>query len=193
MTNARDETARTLRQRAEEKFKAGKAVPGPDEKAATPEMQRLLHELHVHQIELEMQNEELRQIQVELDASRARYFDLYDLAPVCYLTLGSDGLIKEANLAAANMLAAVRNVLLNKPLASFIFREDQDIYYLRRKQIVETGNLQIWEMRMVRADGPVFWVQLQAVKGHDGECWMTLTDITSIKADPEHGHDKRTA
>jgi PAS domain-containing protein len=68
--------------------------------------ERLLHELRVHQIELEMQNEELRQAQALLDTERARYFDLYDLAPVGYCTLSETGLILQSNLAAATLLGS---------------------------------------------------------------------------------------
>ena len=181
MTNAPPEPARTLRQRAEEKSRASDADSGPDGQASTPEMRHLLHELRVHQIELEMQNEELRREQEELDAARARYFDLYDLAPVGYLTFGANGLILEANLAAAIMFGVARNALLGKPVSPFIFHEDQDIYYLHRKRVVEAGELQVWEMRMMRADGSMFWAHLQAVPAQSGECWMTLTDITDRK------------
>jgi len=72
--------------------------------AQSPEDVLTLHELRVHQIELEMQNRELHRTQGELEAARARYFDLYDLAPVGYLTVSKNGLILEANFTAATLL-----------------------------------------------------------------------------------------
>jgi two-component system, cell cycle sensor histidine kinase and response regulator CckA len=105
--------------------------------------------LRVHQIELEMQNEELRRTQEELEVSRARYFDLYDLAPVGYFTLSEQGLILEANLTAAKLLGVARGALVKQPLSKFILREDQDIHYRRRKQLLETGEPQSWELRLL--------------------------------------------
>jgi len=111
----------------------------------------------VHQIELEMQNEELRRAQVELEASRARYFDLYDLAPVGYFTLSQQGLILEANIAAANLLGVARGALVKAPLSRFVAREDQDVYYRHRKQLFETGAPQVCELRLVRQADTPFW------------------------------------
>ncbi len=102
----------------------------------------------MHQIELEMQNEELRRPQAELDAARARYFDLYDLAPVGYCTLSEKGLILEANLTAATLLGVARGALVKQPISRFILKEDQDIYYLHRKQLFETGEPQTCELRI---------------------------------------------
>ena len=97
--DSKPDQAANLRQRAETAFRDNIAQSPEDIKAATPEeTQRMLHELRVHQIELEMQNEELRRAQVELDAARERYFDLYDLSPVGYVTVSETGLILEANL-----------------------------------------------------------------------------------------------
>jgi PAS domain-containing protein len=110
----------------------------------------LVHELEVHQIELEMQNDEWRRTQDELATSRARYFDLYDLAPVGYLTLSDKGLILEANLTAANLLALERSQLVRQPLFRFILPEDQDVYYLHRKRLSVTLQPQACELRMVR-------------------------------------------
>ena len=105
--------ASTLRQRAEAKFSADKP---PVQASRSPEAtEQVLHELEVHQIELEMQNDELRRTQSELEAARARYFDLYDLAPVGYVTLSETGLILEANLTAAQMLGVDRRALVKQP------------------------------------------------------------------------------
>ena len=87
------------------------------------EIRQILHELRVHQIELEMQNEELRLAQAELDAARVRYFDLYDLAPVGYFTVSEKGLIIEANLTAAALLGVARGKLVNQPISQFILRK----------------------------------------------------------------------
>src|ERR1035437_2844080 len=89
--------------------------------AGDGESLRKLYELRVHQIELEMQNEELLRTHVELDAARARYFDFYDLAPVGFFTVSEQGLILEANLTAASRLGVARDALAQQRLTSFIF------------------------------------------------------------------------
>jgi PAS domain S-box-containing protein len=151
---------------------------------------RMLHELHVHQLELEMQNEELRRAGADLDAARARYFDLYDMAPVGYVTVSEPGLILEANLTATALLGVARSALAGRPISPFILKEDQDIYYLHRKQLFETGEPQTCELRMVRSDGTVFWACLEATaqdpwtsseQGADRACRIVLSDITSRK------------
>ncbi len=150
----------SLRKLAEEKAAQSPA----DRKTMSPEeTQRLLHELRVHQIELEMQNDELRTTQSELDAARARYFDLYDLAPVGYCTVSQTGLIMETNLTAATLFDVTRAELIKQPISSFILKEDQDIYYLHRKKLFETGEPQTCEMRMLKKDGTIFWAHLTAV------------------------------
>lgn len=126
--------------------------------------QQTLHELHVHQIELEMQNEELRRIQVELEASRARYFDLYDLAPVGYLTLNEQGMIREANLTLVDLLGLTRKEVVQRPLTHFILPADQDIFYQHRRQLFAIGAPQVCELRLLRANDDPFWTQLEAIK-----------------------------
>ena len=142
---------------------------------------QLFHELRVYQIEIEMHNEELRRTQHELEVSRTRYFDLYDLAPVGYLTLNGQGLILEANLAAATMFGLDRNSMLRMSITKLIFREDQDTYYLQRKKASESGDVQAWEMRLLHSDGSMFWARLQTTPGHGGEYWITIVDISKRK------------
>jgi PAS domain S-box-containing protein len=124
------------------------------------ETRAVLHELRVHQIELGMQNEELRRSQVQLDTSRALYFDLYDLAPVGYCTLGQQGHIVQANLTAGTLLGLTRSQLIGKPISRFILRENQDVYYLFRKTLLETGESHSCELQMVRDNGVAFWAHL---------------------------------
>ena len=157
-----------------------------DLQALSPEAaQRALHDLRVHQIELEIQNEELRRTQEELEVSRARYFDLYDLAPVGYFTLSEQGLILEANLTAARLLGVERGSLVKQPLSRFVLREDQDIYYLHRRALLETGAPQAWELRMLKKDAAPFWVRVEAttVQGPDGAsvCRAVVSDIAESK------------
>jgi len=172
-----------LRKRAEERLQKQPANLGV---LAPQDSWLLLHELQVHQIELEMQNEELRRTQVELEASRARYFDLYNLAPVGYMTLSDQGLILEANLTASNLLGLDRSQLVKRPVTRFIVREDEDVYYLHRKHLFETGVRQVCEIRFRRKDGSQFWTRLEATLVHDGEsiapaCRVAVSDITEYK------------
>ena len=95
-------------------------APGGDD------AQRLLHELQVHQVELEMQNETLRQKQDELVAMRDRYVDLYDFAPVGYMTLTADGMIEEVNVTAVKLVGAERKDLLQRRFTSLVIAEDQN-------------------------------------------------------------------
>ena len=175
-----------MRQRAEEKARA-KTAPMPENlDALSPQAERqLLYELRVHQIELEIQNEELLLKQVELEASRARFFDLYDLAPVGYFTLSETGLILEANLTASTMLGVARGALAKKPLSRFVLPEDQNIYYRQHKRLFETGALQVCELRLVKKDSTLFWARLEAAAPQDADgapvCHAVISDITDRK------------
>ena len=176
----------TLRQRAELVFSENAAGRVENLEALSPdEVRRMLHELQIHQIELEMQNEELRKVQAELVAARARYFDLYDLAPVGYFTLSEKGMIMEANLTAATLLCVTRSVLFKRRLADFILPEDQDIYYGHRKQLFETGAPHVCDLRMLRADADHFWARIEANIPQDIDgttvCRATMSDVTEHK------------
>jgi PAS domain S-box-containing protein len=121
---------------------------------------KLIQELRVHQIELKMQNDELRRAHEELDATRARYFDLFNLAPVGYFIVSHEGRFLEANLTGVSLLGVVRATLIKQPITRFIFKEDQDVYYLHRMQLLATGEARTCELRMVKTDGTVFWARL---------------------------------
>jgi len=179
-------SALTLRRQAEKIAQASAAQSLEALKAMTPEaILKILHELHVHQIELEMQNQEQQRTHVELDAARERYFDLYDLAPIGYCTLNEQSLIVEVNLTAATLLGVARWILLKKPLFSFIYKDDQDIFYLHRKQLFQTGEPQTCELRMIKPDGTQFWVHLTETfaQNDNGEplCRVVLSDISDRK------------
>jgi PAS domain S-box-containing protein len=154
--------------------------------AQTPEeIQQILHELRVHQIELEMQNEELRTAQEEIVAGRDRYYDLYELAPVAYCILSEHGLFLEANLTATTLLGVARSALLRQPISRFILNEDEDIHYLHRKQLFETGEPQEYALRLVKPGGAFIWAHLTATaaQAEDGAplCRVVLSNITEWK------------
>lgn len=156
---------KNLRQQAEAALSAKSMKSWEDLNALVPErlLEEAFHELHVHQIELELQNEELRLKQQELVAAKARYFDLYDLAPVGYLTVNEKGLITQANLAVASLLGLSRRELVNKRLSAFIVTDDQDSYYRFRCQVFESNEPQSLDLRMLSKDGTRCWVRLEAV------------------------------
>jgi len=173
----------TLRRRAEELVKANEATI---ERALSPnETLETLHELRVHQAELEIQNEELRRAQAELEAVRARYFDLYDLAPVGYCTLSDQGAILEANFTLATMLGVTRGALARQLLQRFILKEDHDLYYRHRNRLFKASTPQVFELRMVKDEGTIFWARLNAVLAHDADsttlCRVVISDITERK------------
>jgi diguanylate cyclase (GGDEF)-like protein/PAS domain S-box-containing protein len=181
------EDPKVLRQRAEKRFKDNAVHPGDDLAEPLPQaVQQLVHELQVHQIELEMQNDALRDSHLALDSARARYFDLYDLAPVGYVTVGVGGLIQEANLTAATLLGVARSALVRRPLNAFVAKEDQDNFYLLCRQLRETGAPQSRELRMNRLGGEPLWVHLLATATTNGTgvCTlrMVLSDISALKS-----------
>lgn len=156
---------------------------------------RLSHELQVHQIELEMQNEELHRAQKDLEASHTRYFKLYDLAPIGYLSLDKHGLILEANLTAVQMLGVEKKFVIGQPIARFIDEDDKGIHSLHLKELFDTGLPQECELRLVRKGSSQFWVYLKTIA--EGEvvsgsvvCQTALIDITERKQAEEKIQDQ---
>ena len=179
--NQKQKKISELRKEAEEKLR-------PDtidtERLSEAEVRKLAHELQVYQIELEMQNEELRKSSNELEDSRDRYSRLYDFAPIGYLTISEKGLILEANLTFALMLGMERGSLIKKQLSTFITREDKDIFYLYHKQVLITKKQEMCELRMMKKDGKQFHAQLESeivLDHNDHQCRIIVSDITERK------------
>ena len=156
------------------------------ENLSDEEVRNLAHELQVHQIELEMQNDELRKSQQALEESRDEYTDLYDFAPVGYVTVGEGKLILEANLRLASMLGRERGFLIKKPLSRFMTRESADKYYLCWRSALETKKHGTCEVAMVKKDDTTFYAQLECAfvpeeDGNPERCRITISDITERK------------
>ncbi|HEY3278585.1 MAG TPA: ATP-binding protein [Syntrophorhabdaceae bacterium] len=166
---------RGLRQKAEQ------CLSGKQSNERSGDPAALIHELEVHEIELEMQNDELQKSHLEVEASREKYFELYDLAPVGYLSLDEEGLILELNLTAAGLLGIERGYLVNEPFSRFIRPEFQDPFYLHRRKVLESSARQTCELALEKHDGTVFYAQLDSIRVEaDGLGIMrtALTDIT---------------
>jgi PAS domain S-box-containing protein len=168
-----------LRNRAEKSLRKRSADLG---KSPVKDVQKLVQELRVHQIELEMQNEELRKAQVELMESRDRYSDLYDFAPVGYFTLDEKGLIVEANLAGADLLGFERASVIKKGFSQFVASGSQDAFYSHRKQALENGSKQVSELELKSKNDRLFYAQLQsvAVEGNEGNAIQFRTAVVDI-------------
>ena len=150
------------------------------------DIKNLVHELQTYQIELEMQNEELRRAKLEAEKSRQRHVDLYDLAPTGYLTFDPQGLILEANLTSANLVGIERHLLIKRKFSEFIASEFQDLFYLHRTRVCETRTKQTCELQLEKKDGPPFYallesIAIQNVDGNSDRIHTTITDISERK------------
>ena len=155
---------------------------------AEQDYQGLVHELQVHQIELEMQNEELRMAQGQLGESLAKYSDLYDFAPVGYFTSNRDGLIQEANLTFAAQIGIERGRLIDTPLWLYVTAPDRAKLRSHLDQVFKTDERRACELRLQRPSGPECYVQLDSIRvlNVDGaeSCRTSVTDI-SIRKEAE--------
>jgi PAS domain S-box-containing protein len=153
------------------------------------ETARLVHELQVHQVELEMQNDELRRAQVDLEESRNRYQALYDNAPVGYLTLDRRGNILELNLTATSMLRAERRAIPGAPLARFIKPGEERAYKSYLNQVFSSTGKLGCDVTARRVDGSAFPAHVESVvdlesKGPDGRptrCRTVLIDLSELR------------
>lgn len=179
------EQAAILRRRARV-IAEGKAALLPRPEDLSPAAARqMLHELRVHQIELEMQNDELRRMQQALAVERERYFDLYDRAPVGYGMLSESGLIRQVNRCFANLLGVSREALINRQILSLIETHDRDIFYLYRQRLIASDEPQVCELRMQKAGDGFVWMRLESQTAHEpvgvGMLRVVLSDISEHK------------
>lgn len=167
-----------LRQRAEARLK--RTTPPARELQSEHELQRLLHELQVHQIELELQNEELRASRAQVEAGLARYTDLYDFAPVGYVTLRRDGVIVQTNLAGARLLGRERARLTGSRFGAFVVATDLPGFNAFLEQVFAGQTGPACEVRVLGKDQQPHVVHVEAVFASDGQaCHAVVSDITA--------------
>ncbi|MGR3319370.1 MAG: PAS domain-containing hybrid sensor histidine kinase/response regulator [Candidatus Anammoxibacter sp.] len=180
--NSNQKKVTDLRGKAEEKLKPESVAV---DNLSDEEVRKLAHELQVHQIELEIQNEELRTAQILIEESRGEYTDLYDFAPVGYLTFNIDRQIVKSNLTIAGMLEEERSALNNKTFYRHIVKDDADIFHLHLQKIFQGKVEERCELRLKRGDGALFYAQLDSIYVKDSEgnefCRTSITDITKRK------------
>jgi len=176
-----------LRQQAEEKLGKQKAAAIPETGADTL---RLLHELQVHQIELEMQNEELVQARAEAEAVHRQYTDLYDFAPVGYFTLARDGAIQQVNLAGANLLGAgaERGKLIKRRLGLFVSAQSRTTLSAFLDKVFTSGKNEVCEIELLKDGSTPLWAHLEAITDSDERevCRLVAVDISERKIAEEY-------
>jgi PAS domain S-box-containing protein len=167
------------KQKENQKSKAGNP-------RSTVNIQRLLHELQVHQVELEMQNSELQEARNRMEALLEKYTDLYDFAPVGYLSLDELGRILEVNLTGAALLGLGRSSLINRRLRSFVTPASRPIFLSFLKRVFSGGEKQVCEAALLRENGASFWADFHgrsagSVDGTLKWCRVAVSDITILK------------
>ncbi|HXX53828.1 MAG TPA: PAS domain-containing protein, partial [Thermodesulfovibrionales bacterium] len=188
MINKRSTTpkkaAQSLRRRAEKILKGQKKMPtAPSPK----DMKRLFHELETHQVELEIQNQGLREAQTEVEASRRKYAELYHFAPVGYFTLDKNGIILEVNVTGAAMLGVSNRLLAGKPFSHFIVDiKDRKAFASHRDKVLRHGIKNACELKLGSLEAASFHARLESIPTEDSEGELTLirttvSDITERK------------
>jgi PAS domain S-box-containing protein len=170
-----------LRQQAEAKLSKRKKSP-----ITETDTQRLIHELEVHQIELEMQNEELLQANAELESTLSQYAELYAFASVGYFTLTRDGTIRRANLTAVKLMGVGLSELITRRFAVFISPESRISFSAFLDRVFTSSKREICEVTIQKDGSDLLQVQIEAIvdssSGRDGLCYAIVSDITDRKA-----------
>ncbi len=173
-----------LRRRAEKSLQ-GQPLADRSPRSAD-EMQRLIHELQVYQLELELQNEELRNSRTEVEKERERYTDLYDFAPVGYFTLDSNGRMTQINLTGARMIGLERSELLGQRFGAFVTDSDRSAFSTFLKRAFSLHPNQVCELELVNNNLPSLAVQLEGTLSPDRQTLRTVVvDITALKTEEE--------
>jgi PAS domain S-box-containing protein len=172
----------SLRKRAEELLRLEKLVTP---QLPTVDVQAIIHELQVHQIELEIQNEELRQAQIALANSRDCYVDLYEFAPVGYVTIDHSGFIREANLAFAAMLGVERREVVGKRFGSFMTAAFQDAWHLYWQQALESESKQCCDLELSLQNGALA-ARIEGVAGGSEEDRCLRAAVLDISVQKEN-------
>jgi len=154
-------------------------------------LKKLVHDLGTHQIELEMQNEELRRAQAEIESSRRKYADLYNFSPVGYFTFDKNGLILEVNHNGAGMIGREKRLLIARPIQNFIEPNGRAVFRDHLIEVFRTTTRQTCEINLRRKDGVLFPAQLQSIVADSGEettgsCRTAVSDISErVQAEEE--------
>jgi PAS domain S-box-containing protein len=168
-----------LRKKAEKRLKA--RMPSVDTMSDSA-IQQLVHELQVHQIELEMQNDELRGAQAELEESRTKYSDLYDFSPVGYVSMDKKGLIREANLTVTDLLGIKREQLIDKPFTAYVEKKDIDLFLKYLRKTFKEKTRQTLEVVLKSKSDKTFNAMLESIIAVDSKgnmtCRTSIIDIT---------------
>lgn len=183
MTKAPGQSPETseLRRCAEERLKKITSVAPPLTEA---ESQQLIHELQVHQIELELQNEELIQTRAQLEQSLEKYTDLYDFAPISYFLLAADSTIQELNLAGAALLGQARSSLIGRRFGLFLPVASRPVFTDFLGKVLVGEAREVCEITLALDPLPLRYLQLEGVSkgiGADRQCRITAMDITERK------------
>jgi PAS domain S-box-containing protein len=181
MVRSQDSPAAALRLRAKERLsdRQKSRRPGAGDPGTATDAVRLVHELQVHQIELEMQNEELQQERARADALLARYTDLYDLAPAGYLTLDREGTIRQVNLTGARLLGVERSRLVNGRLGQFVAECERRSFSDFLEKVFASAAMEACDVTLSREEPSTLVVRIEATRSADGqECLAVLLDIT---------------
>ena len=146
------------------------------------EIQKLFDELQIHQLELEMQNDELATVATELEAQKAKFSSLFELAPVGYLVLNNKGLIVDINQTGCRLFGLRKQLLVGKLLAGFVYPDDTPAFYSFFRRIQSSTNEQNCQLRIFHSGQSTFYAHLNGIfTGKANPCYITLTDITEKK------------